>query len=201
MSKTLKFVSIVAWIVWLSWALLTICNADTDPNTLSTAEVQLTIEAGDLRIGINSGAQALNVSSWSALLKAKFEEQTASATFSDYFRIEDLKWSKTGYVTTVQVTDLTWTYEWTQYVIPWSNVKFTANSKTTLLWKNNSQVTVDTDLPIWTAQTYFQRANNTTAWILGKYWTKPTITVTIPAGTPGTTYRWTLTYTLTERTS
>lgn len=178
-----------------SWLLLTVCRADT-PDSIFT-DIQLTILDGWLTIGIDNADSVLNMNSGNTIV-ASLEEQEQQATFSDFFWIEDLRWSSRWYTTTVQVTDLTWNIDGVEYKIPAKNVLFKSNDKVLIEWTWNAEVTVNTNNNIENPVTYFQRKKWSTAWILGKYWTKPTLTVTIPASTPATTYKWVITYTLTE---
>ena len=110
---------------------------------------------------------------------------------------EDLKWSGSGYTTTLQSSDLTWNVEWTVYSIPAANVKLTVSGAPKIEWEDNSEVRASAAwVSLSTAQTFIYREKPSTAWILGKYGTWPTISVTVPANYPAATYVGTLTYTL-----
>ena len=170
------------------------CNAATDAQT---AQLQLIVEEGTLTIGIEQ--ENLSLGS----VHSSFSDQTTTGNFTTYMWIEDLKWAATGYYTTVEASNLTWIVEGTEYTIDSANIKFTANEKETITWASNDKVYAYWEnAALNTAVTYFQRwdwSTPTTGGILGRYGTKPSVSVMVPANTPATTYTGILTYTLFDR--
>ena len=161
-------------------------------------------EAADVNLAVNPGNLTITAT-WSLDLWTvdhSLTEQTKEWTFSaDSFYVTDFKWSASGYQTTVQVTDLTGTYEGTPVSIPASNVEFKSNAINLMAGTGNADVTlwIATFAEIGTTPlNYFLRANGTTAGILWQYGDNPTIKVTIPANQAPGNYHGTITFTLSE---
>ena len=201
MDKFCKIALSVLAFCW-AWAIaISFCSAMVPSET---AELLLNIIPGSLTIGIWdedwSSDIVLNLE-WRTV---SFENQDTSARFGVNFWVKDLKWAQKWYYATVQSSDLTWLVWGVEYKIPASNIRFTANEKEwddwKLEWVANSEVIVNgNNDSIAEPFTYLDRAAWTTPWVLGKYGTKPTINLTIPANTPAGSYKGTLTYTLIDR--
>lgn len=182
------------------------CHAETDDS--KTAEILLTINQWALTIGIDGTNPGVNF--WT--INPSFTDQDLTAkTFSDPFWIEDLKWSAKGYTTTINVSDLDWKEgsDAEGYSIPAANVKFTANWKESwddsaaIYWVNNDSVAVNGTTCTFSSEsdtcTYISREENTKAWVLWRYGTKPSIDLKVPANTPAGEYEGTITYTLIDK--
>lgn len=199
-----KFCRIALCVLALCWVWVVAFSSCSAMVPSKTAEILLTIIPGSLTIGIWDEEWTSEVSLDLEERSVSFEDQETSARFSVNFWVKDLKGAKKGYYATVQSSDLVWDVGWTEYKIPAGNIRFTANEKEwddwKLAWVPNSEVVVNGDnADISEPFTYFDRAMDSTPWVLGKYGTKPTINLTIPANTPATSYKGTLTYTLIDR--
>lgn len=117
------------------------------------------------------------------------------------FRLQDLKWAKAWYYTTISVSDLTWEVEGTPpYTIGSGNISLKQNNFDMITWVENDDVECGLDSMFSGGEiTFINRASGTTGWLLWKYGAVPTIEVKVPANTPATTYRWVITYTLYDR--
>ena len=160
-----------------------------------TADVNLTVQAGE--ISISTSGAVLNLGTWEP-------NDTLSGRFpTDSFLVEDMKGAKSGYYTTISVTDLTGTLYGETYTISGENVKFKAWDSINLVTGHaNSAVEFHSNVSDYTVvkttpARYIQRVN-TGGGILWTYWDAPYVQVEIPAFTAPTTYHGTITYTLYE---
>ena len=190
MNKTLKTSLVALWLLAFGFAITSKVNA-----LEANGDVNLTVTEWALTIS-TSGA---TVDLWS--VTSTDTEQVLSGQFSaDSFIVSDLKWAESGYVTTIQVSDLTGTINGEIKTISKDNVKFRAWLVTPhkISGDENPAVIFDseisTDKVIATPQQYIKRNNG--GGILWVYGDAPRVTVTIPAYTPATTYHGVITYTL-----
>ena len=119
-------------------------------------------------------------------------------TFNNYFWVEDLRWVNTWYYTTIQCDGLYWPND---FVI--TGVQLLWNSLDLIQWIGN-QTDMFSNLSSWTditiPQLYFYKKDNMPWNYNGnKYWSKPSIKVSVPNNAPAGTYRWKITYTLYDR--
>ena len=195
MNKTLKTSLVALRLLAFGFAITSSVNAQSSSQE-TNGDVYLTVDAWQLTIWV-SGA-TVNLWTWNAgdVLEGQFPENS--------FYVSDLKWSQSGYYTTISVTDLTGSINEETKTIPASNVEFKAWLATPALITGNanSDVVFDSHITSYTAINspiqYIQRAKNTGYGILWVYGDKPEIKVTIPAYTPATTYHGVITYTLYE---
>ena len=148
-----------------------------------------------IAIGIDNASTGTSVS-----ITASSENNTITQTLDNLFRVEDMKWSSSGYYTTISASDLVWTINGKQYSIPKSNISLKVNMFGTISWKINGQVTKNSKFerfyPLGEEVMFIKRESWTEAWLFWKYWARSSIQIAIPAYTPVTTYKWTITYTL-----
>ena len=113
--------------------------------------------------------------------------------------MEDLKWAKAWYYTTISVSDMTWDVEGTTYTIWSDNISLKQSDFWIITWADDANVKcgLGSEFSSWQI-TFIYRESWTTGWLLWKYWAMPTIELKIPANTPAATYKWTITYTLIE---
>lgn len=130
--------------------------------------------------------------------------------WTQYFGVEDLKWSDSWYILSMMMEDLT--SSGISAIIPKVNTYITlsnANSWITVLWQVLSlsdlppQITIPsviTRRSLWSSVDVLQRheATTPTSWIVWKYWIQPIITVLIPRYQQIGAYRGVLVLTLTE---
>ena len=190
--KLLKSILATTGILAFGFALISQCKATTD----LTAQVELTIRKWDLTISVSGSSLNLGY------VYVSNEDQVLSGQFpADTFQLSDQKWAESGYITTLQVSDLTWETD-SNHVIAASNVEVKAGWLNTISWETgaNAWVTVGsltnyTDIS--TAQTYINRpAGTENAWRLWVYWDALWVKVTVPAHTVADKYRGTITWTL-----
>ena len=117
---------------------------------------------------------------------------------SEYFTLDDSKWSLSGYYTTLSISDLTSTWS----TISKSNIQIKADPITTLSGSTNPAVILDSSILSFTSLsspvTFIKRNSGTWWGIKGIYWSKINLQVNIPAYQTIGTYTGTLTYTLYE---
>jgi hypothetical protein len=123
---------------------------------------------------------------------------TVEKTFNNYFWVEDLRWVNTWYYTTIQCDGLYWPND---FVI--TGVQLLWNSLDLIQWIGN-QTDMFSNLSSWTditiPQLYFYKKDNMPWNYNGnKYWSKPSIKVSVPNNAPAGTYKWKITYTLYDR--
>lgn len=199
MNKTLKTSLVALGLLAFGFAITSRVNAQTSTGTVWSpvdGDVYLTVDAWQLTIWV-SGA-TVNLWTWNAgdILEGQFPENS--------FYVSDLKWSQSGYYTTISVTDLTGSINGETKTIPASNVEFKAWLATPALITGNANdyVVFDSNVSdyhaINSAVQYIQRNAGNGYGILWVYGDKPEIKVTIPAYTPATTYHGVITYTLYE---
>ena len=118
-------------------------------------------------------------------------------SFTDYFWIEDLRWSKYGHYTSIQGL----LYWWDGKIISGATVEFSTNSLDfTLIWgatqdedfNRNLTGYVDISEP---KILFYRNDNDDHAWYVNKIWFKPNVKITLPNGTTGP-YTLRLSYTL-----
>lgn len=158
--------------------------------------VSVTINPGDVCIG-STGAfdfGAYTVSSSS---------QTVNGTFSSPFYVEDLKWSNSGYYTTVQMSgNLQWPGSSS---IAAANVSMRTTTVwsagiTTMAWSSNTNVVVNIAMSSYqtlnTPRRLIERANGANFGLIGQYGVTPEMQLIIPAYQAVGAYSGTLVYTL-----
>lgn len=153
--------------------------------------VSVQISGNWLVIGTPGAVSLGTISNWWGTLSHTF-------SWDEYFWIRDLRWFYTWHYTTIQCD---WLYQagW-NWVITWVLFKSTAG---TLLWWLANGTTINSALQQWDGaditepKLYFYRNDGWhSGWVTNIYIDYPTISVTVPAGTPAWTYRWAITYTL-----
>ncbi len=160
-------------------------------------EIILTIEEWQLSIGTD-GEESVTLSGGMA---ASLTEKIVTKSLEKLFRVEDLKWSSKWYRTTISVTDMTWSVENAVYTIPAANIYLKATNLVKESWTGEDVVLTSSLSDFQSMEepvTFIQRGTWTTAWLLWKYGATPELKVVVPANMPGTTYKWTITYTLYE---
>ena len=133
-------------------------------------------------------------------VQAYVQEVQLSTLTWEYFWVEDLKSTSSGYYTQVSISDLTSTW-WNN--IRSTNIQITTTwGVTTLDWQTNAWVYIPSAIELW-----FQslenpliliRRNTNANWSVWKYWVKPIIKIIIPAMQPAWIYSANLTFTLIE---
>lgn len=115
--------------------------------------------------------------------------------FTDYFWIEDLRWTNTGHYTTIQCD---WLYGPSDAIITWVQLSWATvdmiagKPNNTLIYSNLSSRTDVTEPKL-----YLYRNNNVSNnWAINRYWNKPAIKITVPSWVPAGSYKWKITYTL-----
>ena len=185
MKTWLAVLSLVAF-----WALM--ISQSSAANESATADVYVWVTWGTVTIG----------TTWATLeLGTGANWTTVSGVFpNDSFRLKDLKWSASGYRTTIQVSALSWALNNGQDTIPAENVSFQYSSATVdkLEWADNTGVLINSGLasPLTWTVNYIIRNKNTTANLLWKYWATLKVNVLIPDYAPATRYHGVITYTL-----
>ncbi len=158
--------------------------------------VSVTINPGDICIGstgaFNFGAYTVSTSS-----------QTVSGTFSSPFYVEDLKWSNSGYYTTVQMSgNLLGSGS---NSIPAANVSMRTSAVgnagiTTMGWSSNTNVVVNAGMAAYqtlnTPRRLIERVNGANFGLVGQYGVTPEMQLLIPAYQAVGAYSGTLVYTL-----
>ncbi len=173
-------------------------NASEDNNHWIDLNIELTIEEWQLSIGTNGWTETVTLS---GSMAASLESKTVEKSLEKLFRVEDLKWSSKWYRTTISVTDMTWSVENVVYTIPAENIYLKATELVKESWIGEGVVLTESLSDFRSMKdpvTFIQRWTWTTAWLLWKYGARPELKVVVPANMPGTTYKWTITYTLYE---
>lgn len=175
-----------------------------------SADVNLAVEAWELTIWTTDlgtittwGTVSGNVASINLGTGNAWETLSGKYNSNSAFYVSDLKWSATGWYTTVSVTDLTWVT--TDWVISKNHVFFKAGEEwvNLMTWTENTSVIIDSARSDYVSManqlTYIKRENWTGGanklWIYGN---DPRLKVEIPQFTPADKYHWTITYTLFE---
>lgn len=166
----------------------------SNTNAQETTDVTLDVLAGNITIG---SVGTFDFGDFSV----PTSDFTTGADFSDYFFVEDFKGADAGYITTVQVTNLSGTQAGN--FIPAANVEFRGNTLELMTGAANPRVEIANTLSttfaaLDTPITYIQRTNQANFGTIGKYGSVPTLQVTIPAYQAVDQYQGTLTYTLYE---
>lgn len=166
--------------------------ADGSTGTINT-EVQVEIIGGDVCI----------FATWSfdfGTYTVSSTDQTVTGAFTDYFSVEDLKGSDSGYYTTLQLSgDLTGPGGAT---IGSGNVSAAVPSTGTDLITGTANALVEIPASLLnystldTARTYIKRDPAANFWTVGHYGQYPYLQVVIPAFSAVGTYTGTLVYTL-----
>ena len=196
MNKTLKTSLVALWLLAFGFAITGKVSADPAALASEHGDVNLTVAEWALTIWTSGASLNLWTGNAGDVKEGHFSENS--------FYVSDLKWSQTGYYTTIQVTDLTGSINWDTKTIPAENVKFKAwAAKPVLITGNaNNDVVFDGAVSDYSvisgAVQYIQRAKNAGYGILWEYGDAPYVQVTIPAYTPATTYHGVITYTLYE---
>ena len=119
---------------------------------------------------------------------------TIELDFSDHFWVEDLRWSNTGYYTTIQCDWLYWPNNFiiTWILLSWSHVELLNWYPNTTLIYSNLNAWIDVTSP----KLYLYKNDNVVNNIIwNKYWNKPSIKINVPVDAPAGTYTWKITYT------
>ena len=137
---------------------------------------------------------ALNIAFWTQSINQNFTWS------SDYFRVQDMKWTDSWYNTTLQ---LSWNLVSSWNAISWSNVSFMAVWWITLLsWLANPRVVLDAATSWYQAlnssRTYIKRNSAANFWVIWYYWSLINLKVDVPAWQPAGAYAGVLVYTLIE---
>lgn len=180
--------TLVTWaIVWWYWQFSTNIN-DGQYITLGIAT---NTTAGTLCI-----QSPTTISLWSGVTKS-IDQQID--TLTTYFSVEDLKWSASGYYTTLSISALTGANGLT---IPASAIQIKANTVTTLSGTSNASVILDPSINSYIAANtpiqFIKRNNNTWQSIVWTYGSQLRIRINVPAYQSVGSYSGTITYTLYE---
>ena len=120
---------------------------------------------------------------------------------SDYFKVDDQKWSNGGYYTTLSISNLTWT-SWWNIISSASSVQIRATTIDTLSGTANASVILDTSINSYisanTPVTFIRRDIGAGIGIQWTYGSKIDFRIIIPAYQRADTYTWIITYTLYE---
>ena len=140
---------------------------------------------------------------FSTPLNASFGSQTAQQTFSwsaNYFRVQDLKGTDSGYISTLQLSgNLT---AWSN-TISWSAVSFRAFGSINLVSGSvNPRVVLDGGTSAYqalnTARNFIRRNTAANSWVIWYYGANIDMKIDVPAWQPAGAYTSTLIYTLIE---
>lgn len=196
MNKTLKTSLVALGLLAFGFAITSKVSAGTQVWTPLNGDVNLTVAEWALTIWTSGASLNLWTGNAGDVKEGQFSPNS--------FYVSDLKWSQTGYYTTIQVTDLTGSINNQTKTIPAANVEFKAwaENPTLITGNANADVVFDTHVSDYTAINvavqYIQRDKDTGYGILWEYGDAPYVKVTIPAYTPATTYHGVITYTLYE---
>lgn len=168
----------------------------TGTSCFENVTVNVQILPGDVCIGTTG---AFNFGSYTV----SSSSQVRTGAFTSELWVEDLKWSNTGYYTTVQMSgNMTGPGSAT---IGSGNVSFRVPSTgvTLMAWSTNTGVVLSgSTLTTFTALnspiTFLQRKNGANFGLIGKYGKIPELQILIPAYQSVGTYTGTLVYTLYE---
>ncbi len=209
MKKLLKTSLVACSLLAFGFAITSQVNAATNQWS-KTADVNLAVEEWQLTIGtaktgyiitgwtISGQVASINLGTgkWWDTLSGKYNEQYA-------FYVSDLKWSQSGWYTTVSVSDLSG--QTTDWVISKNNVSFKAGSSNVNLITGsaNDKVVFDSSRTDYTSMSnplqYILRGTGADgANKLGIYGDDPRLQVEIPQFTPADQYKGIITYTLYE---
>lgn len=199
MKKLLSFM--VLWFAFVAgWAYAwTWCLATGATSCTTTTQVQVQILPGNICIG-STGAFDF----WSYTVSSS--DQTVNGTFTSPFYVDDLKWSDTGYYTTVQLSWALTQSGWSA-TIPAANafMETTAVGNagiTVMAGSANPRVVVNGGMAAYqsldVARRLIERPLQANFWVVGQYGTTPLMQLIIPAYQPVGTYTATLVYTLYE---
>lgn len=195
MNKKLSLLAIlaVAWLTVFGWAEASCLG--TGASCSENVTVQVQILPGDICIGTTG---AFNFGQYMALNTG----QTVNGSFTNPFWVDDLKWSNTGYYTTVQLSGNLQGPG--ASFIPSSNVFMSVSTTwvTTMAWSSNPNVSVAAGLlsytPLNSAVTFIRRPIGTNNGLVGRYGSTPLMRVVIGAYQAVGTYTATMVYTIYE---
>lgn len=196
MNKTLKTSLVALGLLAFGFAITSKVSATPAALETQNGDVNLTVAEWALTIWTSGASLNLWTGNAGDVKEGQFSPNS--------FYVSDLKWSQTGYYTTISVTDLTGTINGATKTIPAANVEFKAWAGTPsfITGNQNADVVFDSHVSDYTAideaVQYIQRAKNVGYGILWEYGDAPYVKVTIPAYTPATTYHGVITYTLYE---
>jgi len=184
-----KKLSLILGAVALMGSLIVWVHAQESTN------VNLIINGGTVTIGATGSFDfgSVGVSNVAVQMEQQF-------TWEDYFRVNDLLWSDSGYYTTISVTNLSG--QSTSAYIPAANVAMKVDTTATTLITGtaNANVVVDNTLlsyqSIDSVVTLINRTIGANNGVLGKYATFPWLRVTVPAYQQVDSYVGIITYTL-----
>jgi cysteine-rich repeat protein len=124
--------------------------------------------------------------------------QTWFTSTSGYFQVIDSNWADSGYYTTLQITNLSWS------TTSLSNTWIARQSTGIVLLSG----TANTGVTLWSAfasyspatwtVTFIKRDPAANSWKTGTYWAPLQLRISLPAYIKPDTYAWTITYTLYE---
>lgn len=159
----------------------------------------ITFSADDALLKVElSGNWLIIWTPWNLNLGTVIPWNTIEVNFSDYFWIEDLRWTSTGHYTTIQCDGLFGPNGSTGTVITWVQMSWALVEL--VAWVANNTL-VYSNLTSWTditePQLYFYRNENTTnpGWV-NRYGNKPAIKISVPSDISSWNYKWKITYTL-----
>lgn len=196
MNKTLKTSLVALGLLAFGFAITSKVSAGIQVWTPLNGDVNLTVAEWALTIWTSGASLNLWTGNAGEVKEGHFSTNS--------FYVSDLKWSQTGYYTTISVTDLTGSINGDTKTIPAANVEFKAwaANPTLITGNENASVVFDSNVSSYIAINnpvqYIQRAKDTGYGILWEYGDAPYVQVTIPAYTPATTYHGVITYTLYE---
>jgi hypothetical protein len=166
------------------------------------------VRAADTTVNMSITAGAITYGAPTAFtfttpLNASFSAQTEQEVFSgaaNYFWVQDLKGTNSGYVTTLQLSG---NMTAGSNIISWSNVSFRAFGWINVIsWSANPRVVLDAGTSWYqalnTARNFIRRNNAANSWVIGYYGANIDLKIDIPAWQPAGAYTGTLVYTLIE---
>lgn len=197
MKKLFKLapLAILAGVFFFAWGQTQAACLGTGSSCFETTQVDITILPGDICIG-NTGSFDFGNYTVTA------SSQTITGAFTDYFWVDDLKWSDTGYYTTLQLSgDLDGPGTAT---IPASSVSVKVDSTASVTLSGTANANVDLPVgllsytPLDSAVTFLRRLTGANDGVVGKYGKYPELQIVVAAYQAVGDYVGTLVYTLYE---
>lgn len=168
----------LVWFIFVGFFYYFFCYANVSVN--------FSVDPWQITWWVSSG-----LSLWT--IEAGQTQQVLTWQFAGYFWVQDLKWSDTGWTTTVNCDWLYWP-QWS--IITWIYLKAWNSSPNLLLWTIwnvliNQNLINDYE-PIEVSISYIHRPQWQNNWKINKYGDIPYIKVIIPPYTPPGNYSWTI---------